>query len=113
MDKKQVGLTSHQAELRKQMQKLSTVLCTGLSDTKSRFFGEVATIIEASIPEPARAKAVKDLVSNAIYGGTFRNMDNIIDFQLKQLCEANGFELYNAPEEGTMLVTSNEYTTIK
>jgi len=100
------NVTKEQATLRDQLQKLSTILHNELHDSKSRLFGELATIIEATISDKAQSKAVKDLVSNLVYGNT--NMQRVFEYQLKQLSEANGFELYSAPDD-LFVTAANSY----
>lgn len=112
MNDKENDLSEDQAKLKKQLLKLSGELHDQTYKVRDHMFGEIATIVEAVIPEESQAKAIKDLVSNKLYMS--RTLEQTIEWQLELLSKAHGFELYGSPKDAQLAVDPiNQYADIK
>jgi len=80
--------------LRKQLQILDNDIYEDIRSYKNNCFGRVSTIVEAIISDKEQLKSIKDLLSDAIYCGTF-NVSESINSKIKTLAKAHGMELYD------------------
>lgn len=109
-------LTDVQVKLRAQLRMLGEKINNDVYEQRKHLFGRVSTIVEATLADSEQRKAVKDLLSQAVYGDSYWNG---ISYQLNQLAEANGFNLYedtvglNQPIQSAELAEpANEYEKV-
>ncbi len=85
--------------LRKGLQRFNEDLGKLMNDDARYKLGRVLTVIDAAFSDPEQRKAVKDLVQNNWWGGgdTKAAYDGMGDphHDLRKLCEALGFDLYD------------------
>lgn len=98
-------ITEEQAKLRAQLRLLGEKVNEDVYGQRKHLFGRVSTIVEATLADPEQRKAVKDLLSQAVYSDSYWNG---ISYQLSRLAEANGFKLYKETPDPDQVVGSNE-----
>jgi hypothetical protein len=83
--------------LRKVLQRFNEDLGVYINDDQRFKLGRVLTIIDASISDPEQRKAIKDLINNEWWGPNTqlsRGPMSSPHTDLRGLCQALGFELY-------------------
>jgi len=83
-------ITEEQAKLRNQLELLAERVNKDIYEQRSHLLGKVLTIVDSAFTDPEQRKAVKDLVNNAWYQGSYWNY---IGDQFHAIADANGVEL--------------------
>ena len=80
-------ITEEQARLRKRLMILSERINTDIYEHRKRLLGKVLTIVDSAFTDPEQRKAVKDLIQDAWYQGSYWNY---IAGQFNLLADAEG-----------------------
>lgn len=106
-------MSKEQARLRNQLQKLCQNLNIGADERKRYLLGKVLTVTDGAIADPDQRKAVKNLVQDAFWTESSFPGTSPVTFQVEQLAEANGFPLWETPEDNAVAPKAqNEYETV-
>jgi len=101
-------------QLRKGLQRFNEDLGQYINSDQRYKLGRVLTIIDASISDPEQRKAIKDLVNNEWWSNGSRvtsENDRMTNphTDMRGLCLALGFELYESKGNDALPVTVNDY----
>lgn len=97
-------------DLEKQIDSLSDIVNAEIYNQRKYLLGKILTITDSSIADKEQRKAVKDLVQDAFYTGSYWNELRKVfsDFR-----EANGFERRDQDSPSIDIEPSNQFIKIE
>ena len=106
-------ITEEQALLREKLRKLASRIDEELYNRRKHLLGKVLTVVDSAIPDPEQRKATKDLMTEVFYSASNSVSGDHISWELRQLAESEGFELYDGTAQNELIQPANQYEEIK